>query len=161
MTVRFAIMLHQSHVDRLLAISGERDPRAREGELSVGAEFIARMVSATWPAEVGVSVPVPLRRVLRLAEPTLARLTAEAARRGVDTAALFRAAVEQSEGGPRRSPIRLMLDGERALLAALGPADTIAYLAMIGGGRDRWEDIRKGWEDMPLDEALTKMGQPR
>ena len=40
---------------------------------------------------------------------------------------------------------QLMDAAEEALVARLGVAGYVRYLALVGGGRDRFEDLRAAW----------------
>jgi hypothetical protein len=49
-------------------------------------------------------------------------------------------------------------EGEAALQERLGTMGMLRFLRLMAGGRDRFEDLRKRWEGMTLDEALQRMG---
>ena len=47
--------------------------------------------------------------------------------------------------------------GNRLLLEGLGVDNALEFLRLIGGGRDRFEEIRRQWTDLSVDEALDEM----
>lgn len=47
--------------------------------------------------------------------------------------------------------------GNRLLLEGLGVDNALEFLRLIGGGRDRFEEIRRSWADLSVDEALDEM----
>jgi len=56
----------------------------------------------------------------------------------------------------------LLEEGERALTERLGTAGTLRFLSLVAGGHDRFEDIRKEWQHMTMEETLEAMGvRPR
>ena len=54
----------------------------------------------------------------------------------------------------------IVREGEAALEARLGTMGMLRFLRIMAGGRDRFEDLRKPWEGMTMDEALQRMGIP-
>jgi hypothetical protein len=52
-------------------------------------------------------------------------------------------------------------EGEAALEERLGTMGMLRFLRLVAGGHDRFEDMRKRWEGMTLDEALQRMGIPK
>jgi hypothetical protein len=55
----------------------------------------------------------------------------------------------------------IVREGEAALAERLGTMGMLRFLRLVAGGRDRFEDLRKRWEGMTLDEALQRMGIPK
>jgi hypothetical protein len=47
--------------------------------------------------------------------------------------------------------------GHRVLLEGLGPENALEFLRLVGGGRDRFEDIRRQWAGLTMDEALAEL----
>jgi hypothetical protein len=47
--------------------------------------------------------------------------------------------------------------GNRLLLQGLGVDNALEFLRLIGGGRDRFEDVRKQWAGLTVDEALNEL----
>ena len=47
--------------------------------------------------------------------------------------------------------------GNRLLLEGLGVDNALEFLRLLGGGRDRFEDIRRPWAGLSVDEALEEM----
>jgi hypothetical protein len=47
--------------------------------------------------------------------------------------------------------------GNRVLLEGLGVDNALEFLRLIGGGRDRFEDIRRQWAGLSMDEALAEL----
>jgi hypothetical protein len=47
--------------------------------------------------------------------------------------------------------------GNRLLLEGLGADNALEFLRLIGGGRDRFEEIRKQWAGLSVDEAVEEM----
>lgn len=64
----------------------------------------------------------------------------------------------------RRAPMldprdrEALLDaGNRLLLEGLGVDNALEFLRLIGGGRDRFEESRRQWANLTVDEALDEM----
>ena len=53
----------------------------------------------------------------------------------------------------------VLKDGSEALVAALGPSRALQFLALIAGGRDRFEEIRREWEDMSRADIVALTSQ--
>lgn len=51
----------------------------------------------------------------------------------------------------------LLEAGNRLLLEGLGADNALEFLRLLGGGRDRFEDIRRPWAGLSVDEALEEM----
>jgi hypothetical protein len=51
----------------------------------------------------------------------------------------------------------LLAAGNRLLLEGLGVDNALEFLRLVGGGRDRFEDIRRQWTDLTVDEALEEL----
>jgi hypothetical protein len=47
--------------------------------------------------------------------------------------------------------------GNRVLLEGLGIDNALEFLRLVGGGRDRFEDIRRQWAGLSMDEALAEL----
>jgi hypothetical protein len=47
--------------------------------------------------------------------------------------------------------------GNRVLLEGLGVDNALEFLRLIGGGRGRFEDIRRPWAGLSADEALAEL----
>lgn len=51
----------------------------------------------------------------------------------------------------------LLEAGRAALVGKLGVSGTLRFLRLLGGGRDRWDDLRRAWGDVPMDELEAQM----
>ena len=47
--------------------------------------------------------------------------------------------------------------GNRLLLEGLGVDNALEFLRLVGGGRDRFDDIRHQWSDLTVDEAMEQL----
>jgi hypothetical protein len=47
--------------------------------------------------------------------------------------------------------------GNRLLLEGLGVDNALEFLRLIGGGHDRFEEIRKQWAGLTVDEAIEEL----
>lgn len=52
----------------------------------------------------------------------------------------------------RRPDATILRDGEAALQERLGAVESLRFLRLIGGGKERWEDIRAAWAELTDDE---------
>lgn len=49
----------------------------------------------------------------------------------------------------------LLEEGAAALTDRLGPSGMLRFLALVGGGTDRFEDVRREWEDTTREQVLA------
>jgi hypothetical protein len=69
----------------------------------------------------------------------------------------------------RRPPLLLdpcdrdaLLDaGNRLLPEGLGIDNAMEFLRLVGGGRDRFDEIRRQWASLTVDEALEELRRYR
>jgi hypothetical protein len=54
----------------------------------------------------------------------------------------------------------ILREGERVLEERLGPEGYLTYLRLIGGGRDRFEDIRKKRAGESATEVFKRLKKP-
>lgn len=47
--------------------------------------------------------------------------------------------------------------GNRLLLEGLGVDNALEFLRLVGGGRDRFDEIRQQWANVTVDEALEEL----
>jgi hypothetical protein len=47
--------------------------------------------------------------------------------------------------------------GNRLLLEGLGVDNALEFLRLIGGGRDRFDEIRRQWTGLSVDEAVEEL----
>ncbi|MBI4917064.1 MAG: hypothetical protein HY825_14575 [Acidobacteria bacterium] len=62
-----------------------------------------------------------------------------------------------------RSPVdapdddTLLETGREVLVGKLGVTGTLRFLRLVGGARDRWEDLRRGWASLSMDELQVEL----
>lgn len=61
----------------------------------------------------------------------------------------------QPPGRERPDDEALLGDGQEALRRRLGIVGSLRFLRLISGERDNFEDIRRAWEDLSVDEILV------
>jgi hypothetical protein len=47
--------------------------------------------------------------------------------------------------------------GNRLLLEGLGVDNALEFLRLVGGGHDRFEEIRQQWTGLTVDEAIEEL----
>jgi hypothetical protein len=47
--------------------------------------------------------------------------------------------------------------GNRLLLEGLGVDNALEFLRLVGGGRDRFDEIRRKWAGLSVDEAVEEL----
>jgi hypothetical protein len=62
---------------------------------------------------------------------------------------------------PTRDREALLNAGNRILLEGLGVENALEFLRLLGGGRDRFDDLRRQWADMSVDEAFEELRRTR
>lgn len=58
---------------------------------------------------------------------------------------------------PARDRDALLDAGNRLLLEGLGVENALEFLRLLGGGRDRFNDIRMQWASLTVDEAMEEL----
>lgn len=51
----------------------------------------------------------------------------------------------------------LLAAGNRVLLEGLGVDNALEFLRLVGGGRDRFDEIRRQWAGLTVDEAIEEL----
>jgi hypothetical protein len=51
----------------------------------------------------------------------------------------------------------LLAAGNRVLLEGLGVDNALEFLRLVGGGRDRFDEIRRQWTGLTVDEAIEEL----